>query len=193
MYRIQDYCSYFTHSPKKWKIPGSSPGGEINPFGVGSGRASGIKICQVKHVKLPVVVNDCKNKEAAYNSFTITLNTFNVVIWNDSLFFSSFFFLNCLSFKKCTFITQVTQSYALTIRTPVMLSYPTKACFWLRVYFWAVESILHYIFAVWVIKGRGNLIKTLCISYLLFISMTAVVLYFLKGLILSQRADIFTS
>lgn len=37
----------------KQKIPGSIVGGDTSPVGLSSGGASGVKICQIKHVELP--------------------------------------------------------------------------------------------------------------------------------------------
>lgn len=56
---------WFIHLPKKQKIPG----GDINPFGVVSGKASGVRKNK-KHVELPAVVT-AVNKGVADSSLCI--------------------------------------------------------------------------------------------------------------------------
>lgn len=48
--------------PNKQKSPGSTPGGDKNPIGVTSGRASGIKTAKLNMQSLPAMVTAVKKK-----------------------------------------------------------------------------------------------------------------------------------
>lgn len=92
----------FTHLPKKWKLAGLILGGDPNPFGVASGRASDVTISQIKtcqttccgdplwcrhifHAVFSLCV-DCEPSMVSCKHLQICYKRVFIYLWNANIF-----------------------------------------------------------------------------------------------------------